>query len=224
MTQLEIQAKTRTGFGKGYSRSLRRDGKLPAPVYGKGYGPKSVEIKENEVEKIYRTGLGVNSLIKLNIEGDDAPQVMIKDVQGNAINRRLIHVDFIVVKDNEKVTVSVPVRIEGRSIGVIQGGVREQLVRSVKLLCAVGKVPEEVVIDVTKLGVGQKIHLSEVNLGEGIELLPGNDPVIVTIGKAKRGGTAEETIAAADAGADGEAPAEGGDAAPAEGDDAKPAE
>lgn len=217
----EIQAHLRENKGKGFSRRLRKQGLIPAVVYGKGYETKPIQVQEIDLEKIYRTKTGVNTLIQLNLENTDKLKVMIKEVQGHPITRKLFHIDFYIITENQKVEVKVPVRIEGRSIGVVQGGVREQFAREVELVCQIGKIPEMIVVDATDLNIGQNIHLLDIKLPEGASVREGYNPTIVAVHtpKVEEAAPAEAAPAAVAEGAEAPTAAKGEEAA--KGDAAK---
>lgn len=181
MQTAQIPAEIRIKTGKAESGRLRRQGRIPASVYGKEYTPRSIHVSEIDVEKVFKTKLGINTLIELNVTGAESLKVLIKEVQGHAITRRLHHVDFCVVREGQRVNVWVPVRLDGKCAGVTQGGLLEQLARQVQLSCPVGQIPEEVVVDVTNLVIGKNVHLSEVKLPTGIELEAGYNPALVTV-------------------------------------------
>ena len=208
----EIHADLRESRGKGFSRRLRRQGLIPAVVYGRGYETKPIQVQEIDLEKVYRTKTGVNTLIQLNIKDSDALKVMIKEVQGHPITRKLFHVDFYIITENQKVEVKVPVRIEGRAIGVVQGGVREQFVREVELICQIGNIPEEIVIDTTNLSLGQNIHILDVKLPEGVSVREGYNPTIVAVHTPKAEEEVPVAVAAATEGAEAQAAAPGAEA------------
>lgn len=192
----QLSAEIREKTGKAESGRLRRQGRIPASVYGKEYQVRSIHVPEKDLEKIFKTKLGVNTLIELAITGVDAPKVLIKEVQGHPISRKFHHIDFYVVREDQKVKVWVPLHLAGRAVGVVQGGLLEYLTREVELLCPVGKIPEEIVVDVTELGIGKNIHLSGVKLPDGVELEEGYDPALVTIVDPKKIEAMEQAKAA----------------------------
>lgn len=219
MQIVQLSAEIRDQIGKGPSKRLRLTGRVPASVYGKEYKARSIHVAEKDVEKIFKTKLGMNTLVELVINGADRPKVLIKETQGHPVTRQLSHIDFYVVHENQKVEVRVPVKLTGRSIGVHQGGILEQLTREVILMCPVNLIPEEIVVDITELNIGKNIHLSEVKLPQGVELHEKYDPAMVTVIDPKKleameQAKAAEAAAAAAAQAAATAPAAGAAAAP----------
>lgn len=216
-TELSVQKRDKTG--KGVARKLRAEGLLPAVVYGNKVEPTSLIVNERAVDRILRTKLGMNTLIELKIEGGDTHKALIKDVHGNPINRRLKHIDFYVVDENQEVAISIPAKFTGKAAGLAQGGVMDVKKHEIDLIAKVGLIPEEIVIDVTELNVGENIHLEDLTLPSGVRAREGYNPTIVAMISI----VAEpEPVAVEAAEGEGEAAADG-DAAPAEGD-AKPAE
>jgi large subunit ribosomal protein L25 len=168
MQLTELTAELRDKTGTGVARKLRREGFLPAVLYGKSVDTQCLQVVEKEVDKILRSKLGQNTLINLSLKGGKGQKVIIKDYQGDVLTRRLTHVDFMIVSENQTITVYVPVRIEGKAAGLTQGGLLEFITREVELVCQVGRIPEEIVADVSNLNIGQNVHLSELKLPEGV--------------------------------------------------------
>lgn len=189
----ELQAELRNETGSRVANRMRRQGYLPAVVYGKGHENKCLKVSEKEVDKILRSKSGKNTFIKLKVNGDDEASVLIKDYQGHAITRAVTHVDFMVVTEDQNVEVSVPVRFEGRAAGLIMGGVQEVVSRKVNLICEAAKIPDEIVVDVTNLNLGENIHLSDIQLPAGVTCRPRYNPALVTMSGARK--AAEEAQA-----------------------------
>lgn len=192
----QLPAEIRNQIGKGPSKRLRLEGRVPASVYGKEYKARSIHVAEKDVEKILQTRLGMNTLVELVINGADKPKVLIKEMKGHPVTRRLFHLDFYVVHENQKVQVRVPIKLTGRSIGVHQGGILEQLTREVELMCPVNLIPEEIIVDITELNIGKNIHLSAIRLPQGVELQEKYDPALVTVIDPKKLEALEQAKAA----------------------------
>lgn len=177
----ELNAELRDKTGTGPARQARREGFLPAILYGRGLKNVNLKVNEREIDKILRTKLGKNTLIRLSVKGGDEQKVLIKDYQGDVLTRRVTHVDFMVVREDQKVLVFVPLRIEGKAIGITQGGLLEVTTREVELMCQVGRIPEHIVVDVSGLNVGQNIHLSDLKLPEGVTRAEKYNPTIAAV-------------------------------------------
>lgn len=207
MQEAQLKAEVRSQTGKSISRKLRREGKLPCVVYGKGTEPQALTISEKEIDKILRTKHGKNTLIRLSTDKDNFT-CLIKDYQGNAINRRVTHVDFWIVDENREVEVIVPVVFQGRAEGVKVGGQTEVAHRKVNLMCEASKIPAELVVDITNLGLGQNIHLGDLQLPEGCKAREKYNPVLISIADKSKIKSEEVEAAAAPAAEAPAAPAE----------------
>lgn len=212
---IELNAKLREHKGTGSSYRYRQEQLLPAVLYGKQIENKSILIPELAADAIFRTEKGVHSFINLKIEGDQDYTVLIKDVQGDKVTRRLKHIDFWNVEPTRKVEVNIETVLKGRPVGLLQGGILEHPHHKVKLVCEASKIPAELEIDVTSLKINQNIHLADVTLPEGTELPRSYNPVIAAVVQDKRAADAGAAAPAEEAAAD-EAPAAEGET-PAEG-------
>jgi len=210
METTNLTAEARELSGKGISRRLRREGKIPAVIYGKGHETRMLSVVNKDVDKILNSKLGINTLIKLSSASGASQLVMIKDYQGHAITRALKHVDFLIVDENRFVTVFVRVNVTGKAEGILQGGLMDIVTREVELSCKPGKIPNEIVVDVTKLKLGQNLHLADIELPEGVTRKAAYNPTLVLITEVR-----EEAAAVVAAPVEGAAaPAAGAAAAP----------
>ncbi|PYY36865.1 50S ribosomal protein L25 [Curtobacterium sp. MCJR17_055] len=205
----KLAAEVRTKFGKGAARKLRAADKIPAVVYGHGTEPKHISLPGHETMLLVRTA---NAVVDLDIEGA-AQLALVKDVQRDPVRQIIEHIDLVVVRRGEKVTVDVPVVIEGESFA---GTIHVQDLASVSLLVEATDIPEHVVVDVEGLEDGAQVHASDLQLPAGAELETDAESLVVQIVTPR--GTADDDAAdeaAAEAGA--EAGTEGG-SAPADAD------
>ena len=166
--QLTLSAETRERAGKGASRALRREGRVPAVVYGNKEAPLSIHIEEKALMKMLHTGHFMNSIVM--IEAGGAPvRTLPKDVQFNVVTDRPVHVDFLRISEHAKVTVGVPIRFinEEASKGLKRGGVLNMVRHELELVCDAAEIPEDIVIDLAGLDIGDSIHISHVTLPEG---------------------------------------------------------
>lgn len=218
MQTIKLQASVREKTGKEYAKFLRREGKVPAVLYGKEADNILIEVNRRDVEKIIDSKLGVNTLIHL--EGDKlGKDVMIKEFQGHAITRDVRHVDFILVREGQEIHVQVPVHLVGKAKGQVEGGIVDQVSRHLDLICKPGHIPEFVEADITELALGQSLHLADIQLPQGTQVSPDYNPTLVTISIPR----AEEEAKPAEADAAAATPAEGEKAAEKK-DEKKPEE
>jgi large subunit ribosomal protein L25 len=166
--QLTLPAESRDRAGKGASRALRRDGRVPAVIYGDKQTPLSVHVEEKLLAKMLSTGHFMNSVIMVDVNGK-ANRTLPKDVQFHPVTSRPIHVDFIRIGEHTQVHVNVPVRFvdEEKSPGLKRGGVLNVVRHELELVCDAAKIPGEMVISLAGLEIGDAIHISHVNLPEG---------------------------------------------------------
>jgi large subunit ribosomal protein L25 len=197
-----IKAQARDGRGKNDARRARRNGQVPVVIYG-GEGESVAALAQlSELAAILRSDTGRNTIFTVDVEGVGASEVMFADRQIDPVRMRLVHADFKRLVKGEKIEATVPLRLVGESIGVReQSGVLEQIVRNIDIRCEPREIPEHIDIDVTNLGVHDVLHVSDIPVAAGIEILESPDTVIATISVVK-----EEVVEVAPV--EGEAPAE----------------
>jgi len=181
-----IKAQAREGRGKNDARRARRDGQVPVVIYG-GQGESVAALAQlSELAAILRSDTGRNTIFTVDVEGVGASEVMFADRQIDPVRMRLIHADFKRLVKGEKIEATVPLRLVGEAIGVReQSGVLEQIVRNIDIRCEPREIPEHIDIDVTNLGVHDVLHVSDIPVAAGIEILESPDTVIATIGLVK---------------------------------------
>jgi large subunit ribosomal protein L25 len=219
--QLTLPAEARDRAGKGASRALRRDGRVPAVIYGEKKEPLSIHVEEKLLAKMLSTGHFMNSVIMIDYKGD-AHRTLPKAVDFHPVSSRPIHVDFLRIGEHTKVHVGVPMRFdnEEESPGLKRGGVLNVVVHELEIVCDAASIPNEIHIPLDGLEIGDSIHISDVKLPNGVE--PANkdeDFTVATIVAPSAMKAEEEETAPADAvptvegeEGEGEAPAEGGEA------------
>jgi large subunit ribosomal protein L25 len=234
MERVSLSAQERTGVGKSGARRARRDGFVPAVLYGRGRTPRALSVGRKDLVSALRTA-GRNALIDLRIAQDGESQaetVMIEEIQRDQIRREILHIDLHLISLTEALDVNVPVVLTGTPEPVTSGtGILEQLRREVEVRCLPTQIPDRLTIDVSALQVGDSLHVRDLKVGEGIEVLTPPEEVLAAVvapAVEEEAAPAAEAEAAAEpevvgkAPAEGEAPAEEG-AKPAKGE-AKPAE
>jgi large subunit ribosomal protein L25 len=167
--QLTLPAETRDRAGKGASRALRRDGRVPAVIYGEKKEPLAIHVEEKVLHKMLRTGHFMNSVVMVDV-GGKPNRTLPKAVDFHPVSSRPIHVDFLRIGEHTKVTVAIPVRFdnEADSPGLKRGGVLNVVQHEIELVCDAANIPDELHIDLTGLEIGDSIHISEVKLPEGV--------------------------------------------------------
>ena len=202
MQQFELNAEPRGDVGKGASRRLRRDGKLPGVVYGSK--KEAMPITLNHSDILHQLGNeAFYSRILTLIIGKDKEQVILKDLQRHPYKPSVLHIDFQRIDEKEKLTIRVPIHFinESRCIGVKQeGGVISHILNELEISCLPRDLPEFIEVDLENINVGEAIHLGDLKLPEGVEnyaLLHGGDPdqPVVTV-HIPRVAEEEEIVAA----------------------------
>ena len=206
MKRVALTAETRA-TGKGVSKRFRFDGQIPAVLYGKSVEPISIVVNRKEVEAAVKGSQGTNILIDLSIKGGDSGLARIRDYQADPFKRDFLHLDFQAISINDKIEVEVPIEITGKSIGVKEGGVLEQMRRTLLVKALPDRIPASIALDITELAIGDSVHADEIKLPEGVEYPHKMNYAIVAVVPPTK---VEEAAPAAAA-----VPAEGAAAAPA---------
>jgi len=181
--QLVLSAETRDRGGKGASRELRRNGRVPAVVYGGKEEPLMIHVEEKLLMKQLMTGHFMNSVVMIEVGGKQV-RTLPKDVAFHPVKDRPIHADFLRISKDATVTVAVPVVFanEEASPGLKRGGVLNVVRHELEITCDADKIPDEITIDVTGFDVGDSIHISNVTLPKGSEsAITDRDFTIATI-------------------------------------------
>jgi large subunit ribosomal protein L25 len=179
---LTLPAETRRA-GKGASRALRREGRIPAVVYGGKDEVLSIHVEEKELRRQLGTGHFFSSVVEVEIGGQKL-RTLPKDVAFHPVSDRPLHVDFLRLAKDAKVHVNVPVHFsnEAASPGLKRGGVLNVVRHELDLVCDSDKIPDEIQIDVTGLDIGDSIHISHVTLPAGsVSAITDRDFTIATI-------------------------------------------
>jgi large subunit ribosomal protein L25 len=181
MERVSIVAEKREAHGKGVARSLRRDGMVPAVLYREGRA-QSIKLSRKELAKLINSAAGEQMMVDLQFTDGEKKLALLKDVQVDPIRGELLHTDFFEVSLAEKVRVSLHVITVGEPIGVKRdAGILQHTLREVEVECLPDKIPGKVEIDISKLEVGQSVHVSDLQFGEGIKVLTDLGDVIVTV-------------------------------------------
>jgi large subunit ribosomal protein L25 len=209
--QLTLSAEARDRAGKGASRALRNQGRVPAVVYGEKQEPLAIHVAERALVKVLNTGHFMNSVVMIDVGGSQT-RTLPKDVQFHPVSDRPMHVDFLRIAEHATVTVHVPIHFinEEASPGIKRGGVLNAVRHDLELVCDAAEIPEEVVIDLTGLDIGDSLHISQVKLPEGTESAITDEDFTVATIVAPSGVKSEAAEAAAAAAeVEGEEPAPG---------------
>ena len=184
MERLSIVAEKREEQGKGVARSLRRDGMVPAVLY-RGGGSQSIKLVKKDLAKLINSMSGEQVMVDLQFKDGEKKLALLKDYQVDPIRGELLHTDFFEVSLTEEVRIPIHVTTVGEPIGVRRdGGILQHTLREVMIECLPDKIPGKTVVDISKLEVGQSIHVSDLKFEEGIKVLTDLNDVIVTVVEA----------------------------------------
>jgi large subunit ribosomal protein L25 len=182
--QLTLSAETRERAGKGASRAMRREGRVPAVVYGNKEEPLAIHLEEKALIKALSSGHFMNSVVMIEVGGGATARTLPKDVQFHPVTDRPLHVDFLRISEHSKVTVAVPIRFVGEeeSRGIKRGGVLNAVRHELELVCDAAEIPDEIEISLKGLNIGDSLHISAVTLPKGVEsAITDRDFTIATI-------------------------------------------
>lgn len=195
MAEVTLEVSRREGIGKEVAKKLRRDGNVPAVVYGGHREPVAITVDRKSVSELIQKGEhGIRSVFLLKMAGTDQQRhAMIKEVTIDPISRRMMHIDFVRVIMDEVVKVTVPVHINGLAIGVKEGGLLDFQVREVHVECLPNAIPDSIDVDATPLGVHDYYRVKDLKLPEGVKIL--DDPERVVVGVTVARAEVSETAA-----------------------------
>jgi len=189
MPKKTLTIEPREEFKKSAAKRLRREGKIPAVMYGQKT-LKHVAVDAHEFMVKFHT-VSENTLIELQI-GKEKYDVLVKDYQEDVLRGEIVHIDFYEVEKGKLLRTHVPVHIEGTAIGQKEGGLLEHLLHEVEVECIPSDLPEAINIDVVPLGIGDSVHISDVEPPKGVKIMNADDQVIVQVASPYSMSTIEE--------------------------------
>lgn len=199
---LTLAAEARGQVGKGASRLLRREGRVPAVIYGNKQDPAAIHVEEKALYRLLMTGHFMNSVVMIEVDGQTV-RTLPKDVAFDPVSDRPVHVDFLRISEHATVTVQVPVRFtdEAASPGIKRGGVLNVVRHELELIVDAAEIPDDVEVSLKGFDVGDSIHISSVTLPKGASsVIDDRDFTIATIVapsalKSSEGGEADDAAA-----------------------------
>ncbi|MFP4355168.1 MAG: 50S ribosomal protein L25 [Phycisphaerae bacterium] len=203
----KLKATARENKGSRASRKLRSEGMIPGIVYGHGEAPEPITVSEHDVELALLHG---ERLLEMNL-GSKTQNVLIKDVQWDTFGQTVLHIDLNRVDLDERVVVSVPVHLRGTPEGVAEGGVLTQQFAEVSIECAVRSIPDEFVVEVHDMKLGDQLHLKDIELPADVELQDEPEELLCQVRLVEEEVPAEETEMLAEPEVIGEVAEEGED-------------
>ncbi|HVX87546.1 MAG TPA: 50S ribosomal protein L25 [Gemmatimonadales bacterium] len=181
-TKHTLAAESRTTTGKGAARSLRRQGRVPAVIYGHHREPASLTVEAAALNRLITVGHGLRALLDISIDGKAPVKALFRELQRDPVRPQdIVHVDLYEVKADEKITVKVQLHLVGTADGVRNGGgILEHPMRELSVKCFPADIPEEIQVDVTDLAIGKSIHVREITVAKA-EILDDGDLVVAAV-------------------------------------------
>ncbi|MCY3555845.1 MAG: 50S ribosomal protein L25 [Gemmatimonadetes bacterium] len=181
MNQVSLKARQRTDTGKQVAKALRRDGALPAVVYGSGESSTPLTLDYREFEGFLRKTRGESVVINLEIEGMEDKKALLRDIQRDYLRNQLLHADFQQIRMSDRITTEVSLVMIGEPIGVTRdGGVLDQSLRVVEISCVASEIPEHLEVDISELSMGDTIHISDLTF-ENVEIVTDGEVAVVSV-------------------------------------------
>jgi len=184
---IEINANIRTSTGNGPARVLRREGRIPAILYGSATDPVLLSVDIKDLEQAFKTTASSQALLNLVVHDSEtySKSVMVKELQTHPTTEAFLHADFYEIDMDSKITVNVPILTVGKSKGVEEGGLLQSIRRELEITCLPNQIPAAIEVDVTDLVIGDSLHVKSIPLPEGIELQTETDFTVLTVVSAK---------------------------------------
>jgi large subunit ribosomal protein L25 len=180
---INLKTHIRTSSGNGPAKALRRQGLLPAVLYGRKTEPVLLSVNISDLEQVLKMGAGSQVLLNLLIQNGETSKktAMIKELQTHPLSRNYLHVDFYEIDMERKIKVRVPVVAKGKSIGVENGGILQIIRREIEVFCLPLEIPESFEVDITALEIGDSVHLDEIPLEGNVEFQEDVNFTILTV-------------------------------------------
>ena len=182
MAHTTMNVQRRAEFGKGASKRIRRDGMVPAIVYGGAEDTVSVSVDPKMIFKLLRSEAGRNTILTLAVEGGGTSSVILKDWQIDPVRETILHADFQRIAMDKLLRVNVPIAIRGEAIGVkTEGGMLDLVLREIEVECLPKDIPERIECDVTELEINESIRASDLPIPSEVAMLTEKNRVVVHV-------------------------------------------
>lgn len=179
--QVTLTAKTREQTGSGAAGRLRRDGWIPAVIYGHGRDSQPLKVDDTEFRQLLMDISVDNTLVDLDVEGDGVERVLIREVQTHPWRSQVLHVDFFQIREDEEIRVAIPIRYTGEAQGVREsGGILQTNRNELEVECLPEEIPEYFELDVSELEIGDSLHVADLNTG-GVRPLEDLDATLCVV-------------------------------------------
>lgn len=187
MELIEINANIRTATGNGPARVLRREGRIPAILYGPTTKPVLLSVDIRDLELAFKKTAASQALLNLVVHDSETytKPVIVKELQTHPSTEALLHADFYEIDLARKITVSVPIVPVGKAKGVEEGGMLQSIRRELEVFCLPNKIPAAIEVDVTEMEIGDSVHVKSIPLPEDVEVQTETDFTVLTVVSAK---------------------------------------
>lgn len=183
-----LKAKPRPGSGKGDNRKLRVAGEVPGVVYGHGEQTRSVALNAHELELLFSRIHAENTVVNLEVEGEKQPiKALVREVQKHPARGNVLHVDFYQIHAGEMIHLQVPIHFVGTPIGVRNGGILQHTMDELDIRVSADNIPDRIDVDVSNLNINQSVHVSELNVPAGVEVLDAGDRSVCSVSPPQAG-------------------------------------
>jgi large subunit ribosomal protein L25 len=188
-TSLKAAPRARTGSGR--LNQMRREGWLPSVMYGRGSENKNLKVDAKSFTELIAKSSSENIIVNLEIEGQGTSLAFIQAIQHHPLSGEAVHADFLAIDDKTEITAHIPAHLNGEAPGVKAGGVIEQYVHAIEIICVPDDLPEFLDIDISGLELGDSLHLGDIQYPKGVRPTHSKDVVVVHIGRAGSGADIE---------------------------------
>lgn len=185
MRREDLAVERRQGRGKNFARQIRREGKVPAVLYGKDAEPIVLSVQTRDLVSVLHGQESHNMLLNMKVAGEETGELlsMPKDIQFDPVDGHIVHVDFQQIHLNQTIRTEIPVHLSGTAQGVKEGGILEHILREIEIECLPMDIPEYVEIDISAMTIGDSVHVSDLDImqNDKIEVLIESDRSVATV-------------------------------------------
>jgi len=192
-TTLKAAPRARTGSGR--LKQMRREGWLPSVIYGRGTENSNLKVDAKTFNEVIAQSSSENIIVNLEIEGEGTRLAFLQAIQHDPLSGSAVHADFLAIDSKTEITAHIPAHLVGEAPGMKAGGVIEQYVHALEIICLPDDLPETIDVDITSLQLGDSLHVGEVTYPKGVRPTHSADVVIVHIGRAGSGADTEAAAA-----------------------------
>ena len=181
-TKQSLKAAPRARTGSGRLNQMLSEGWLPSVIYGRKAANKNLKVDAKAFAELLAHSTSDNILINLDIEGEGTRLAFLQAIQHDALSGAALHADFLAIDDNTEITAHIPVHLNGEAAGVKAGGVVEQYVHTLEIVCLPNDLPDTIEVDISALALGASLHISELGLPQGVKPTHAGEVVVAHLG------------------------------------------